>query len=349
MTITTLLFCPFAACSHSQAPLNQSGAWFAPFIDRNRYRTMLTLSRTLPAPRHALTVLAMLLFSIIAPLAQAADFLLQNTNFESGYTLGQLTTDATGTTAGQGGWFTETTGTGGAANWNVVADPVSGGSHGNVLATQAGNTASGNNVTRNAWTNDVATNMASNPASNDVFKITYDFFMGGTSSTSTNRYGLYMYDSTGTKILAGATMQNNTGQFYGVSYYNNSGTVGNYSFNTNLGTGSNPPLLSRNTWYTFLVTFNKTTGRFEAGFSTDGGTNFRWYYVDGAAAGTNPGELDTIGTVNSGTAAQGSTLGYYDNIHMISTSIAVPEPSTYAMSGLCVLILGALAKRRKAA
>ena len=107
---------------------------------------MLTLSGTLPAPRHALTVLAMLLFSIIAPLAQAADFLLQDTNFESGYTLGQLTTDATGTTAGQGGWFTATTGTGGAANWNVVADPVSGGSHGNVLATQAGNTDSGNNV-----------------------------------------------------------------------------------------------------------------------------------------------------------------------------------------------------------
>ena len=71
--------------------------------------------------------------------------------------------------------------------------------------------------------------------------------------------------------------------------------------------------------------------------------------MDGAAAGTNPGELDTIGTVNSGTAAQGSTLGYYDNIRMISTSTAVPEPSTYAMGGLCVLILGALAKHRKAA
>ena len=308
---------------------------------------MTRLNNFLPAPRHIHFALAMLLFGIIAPLAQAADFLLQDTNFESGYTLGQLTTDATGTTAGQNGWLTYTTGTGGAANWNIAADPASGGTHGNVLKTQAGNTATGNNVTRYAWTNDVATNMASNPASNDVFQITYDFYMGGTSSTSTNRYGLYLVDSTG-NILAGASMQNNTGQFYLYSYYNNAGTLGNFSFGVGLGTGSQPPVLSRNTWYTFSVTFNKTTGRVLAGFSTDGGSNFTSYFVDGAAAGTNLGELDLVASVNAA-AAGTSTLGYYDNIHMISTSIAVPEPSAYAMGGLCALILGTIAKRRKAA
>ena len=310
---------------------------------------MIRLNNFLPAPRHVHFALALLLFGIIAPAAQAVDFVLQETNFESGYTLGQLTTDATGTTAGQGGWLTRTTATGGAANWNIVSDPVSGGSHGNVLATQAGTTASGNNATRFAWTNDVANNIGSNPATNDVFQVTYDFYMGGTSSTSLNKYGIYLYDSTGTKILAGATMQNNTGQFYIVGNYNSAGTVGNYSISTGLGTGTNPPVLSRNTWYTFLVTFNKTTGRFIGGFSTDGGATFTEFFADGAAAGSNPGELDTIGTVNNGTAAQGSTLGYYDNIHMISTSIAVPEPSTYAMGGLCALILCTIANRRKAA
>ena len=309
---------------------------------------MTRLNNFLPAPRHIYFALALLLFGIMAPAAQAVDFLFQDTNFESGYTLGQLTNDATGTTAGQGGWLTYTTGTGGAANWNIAADPVSGGTHGNVLKTQAGNTNSGNSATRNAWTNDVANNIGSNPATNDVFQVTYDFYMGGTSSTSTNRYGLYLYDSTGTKILAGASMQNNTGQFYLYSYYNNAGTLGNFSFSTGLGTGANPPVLSRNTWYTFSVTFNKTTGRVLAGFSTDGGTNFTSFFVDGAAAGTNPGELDLVASVNAA-AAGTSTLGYYDNIHMISTSIAVPEPSTYAMGGLCALILGTIAKRRKAA
>ena len=303
---------------------------------------MTRLNNFLPAPRHIHFALALLLFGMMAPAAQAVDFLFQDTNFESGYNIGQLTTDATGTTAGQGGWFTLAST---AAAYTVVADPVSGGSHGNVLATQAAITGTS---TRFAWTNNVANNIGSNPATNDVFQVTYDFYMGGTSSTSTNRYGLYLYDSTGTKFLAGASMQNNTGQFYLNSYYNNNGTLGNFSFSTGLGTGVNPPVLSRNTWYTFSVTFNKTTGRVLVGFSTDGGSNFTSGFVDGAAAGTNPNELRLVASVNAA-AAGTSTLGYYDNIHMISTSIAVPEPSAYAMGGLCALILGTIAKRRKAA
>jgi len=264
----------------------------------------------------------------------SADTVLQSTNFNSpGFTLGQLTTDATGTTAGQGGWYTFTSGLGGAANWNIANDPASGGTHGQVLATTAGNTATGNSYTRFAWTDDV--HNASRPAGETFIAATYDFYVGG-SATSTNRYGGYMYDASGAKILAGATVQNNTGQLYVVGNYNNAGTVGNYSFST--GTSG---ILARNTWVTLAVTFDMATGRFQAGYSTNGGVSFSMFYVDGAAAGTAVDEFDLLGSVNGATAAQGATTGYYDNILITSS----PAPGALALLGVAGL---AGARRRRA-
>ena len=264
----------------------------------------------------------------------SADTVLQSTNFNSpGFTLGALTSDATGTTAGQGGWYTLTSGLGGAANWNIVNDPAAGGTRGQVLATTAGTTATGNNSTRFAWTDDIAN--ASRPASETFIACTYDFYVGG-SATSTNRYGAYMYDASGSKILAGATVQNNTGQLYVVGNYNNAGTIGNFAFST--GTSG---ILARNTWYTLAVTFDMVTGRFQAGYSTDGGATFNLFFVNGAAAGTAVAELDLIGSVNSGTAAQGATTGYYDNIQVTSS----PAPGALALLGVAGL---AGARRRRA-
>jgi len=264
----------------------------------------------------------------------SADTVLQSTNFNSpGFSLGTLTTDATGTTAGQGGWYTFTSGLGGAANWNIVNDPASGGTRGQVLATTAGTTASGNNSTRFAWTDDIAN--ASRPASETFIACTYDFYVGG-SATSTNRYGAYMYDASGAKILSGVTVQNNTGQLYLVGSYNNAGTVNNFSFST--GTSG---ILARNTWVTLACTFDMVTGLFQGGYSTNGGASFTLFFVDGAAAGTAVAELDLIGSVNSATAAQGATTGYYDNIQVTSS----PAPGALALLGVAGL---AGARRRRA-
>ena len=264
----------------------------------------------------------------------SADTVLQSCNFNSpGFTLGALSADPTGVAAGQGGWYTFTSGLGGSANWTIANDPASGGTHGQVLATTAGTTASGNNSTRFAWTDDIAN--TSRPAGETLIVCTYDFYVGG-SATSTNRYGAYMYDASGAKILAGATVQNNTGQLYVVGNYNNAGTLGNYAFST--GTSG---ILARNTWYTMAVTFDMVTGRFQAGYSTNGGATFNLFYVDGAAAGTAVGELDLIGSVNSGTATQGGTVGYYDNINVTST----PAPGALALLGVAGL---AGARRRRA-
>jgi len=265
----------------------------------------------------------------------SADTVLQSTNFNasSGFTLGALATDSTGTTAGQGGWYTYTTGLGGSANWTIANDPAAGGTHGQVLATTAGTTATGNNSTRFAWTDDI--HNASRPAGETLIACTYEFYVSG-SSTSTNRYGAYMYDASGAKILSGVTVQNNTGQLYIVGSYNNAGTVGNYSFST--GTSG---ILARNTWVTLALTFDMVTGRFQGGYSTNGGASFNLFYVDGAAAGTAVDELDLIGSVNSGTAAQGGTVGYYDNIQVTSS----PAPGALALLGVAGL---AGARRRRA-
>ena len=270
--------------------------------------------------------------SLVAAVSANADVILSARNFNN-LNLGNLSSDATGATAGQDGWFTYTTAPSGVANFQVVADPNAANSNGTVahnggqvLQIQDGNTSTGNNVTRYAWNDDL--HNAANPA-NTSFEMKYDFYMGSTSTTSTNRYGNYFYDLSGTKILSGVTMQNNTGQFYIVGSYNNAGTIGNYSFST--GTSG---ILARNTWYSFKVTFDSVTGRFQGGFSNDGGVNYTMFFVDGAAAGISVDEYDLIGSANSGTAAQGAPLGFYDNI----TVTAAPAPGAIALLGLAGLI-----------
>ena len=263
--------------------------------------------------------------SLVAVVTANADMVVSQQNFDN-LTVGNLASDTTGVTAGQGGWYIF----GSVASYaQVVADP-SAATHngGQVLRTQA---ATSGTSTRFTWNDDVTNTMGSNPTENNVFNMTYDFYMGGASATSTNRYGNYLYDTTGTKIIAGCTMQNSTGQFYLLSNYNNAGTIGNFSFST--GTSG---ILTRNAWYTFQYSFNKTTGRVTAGFKAFGAATFTDFFVDGAAAGSVAGEYDLIGSVNAA-AAGTSTLGYYDNINAF-TSAAVPAPGAIALLGLAGLV-----------
>ena len=262
--------------------------------------------------------------------AANADMLVSSQNF-NGLTIGNLASDTTGVTAGQGGWYIF----GSPATYaQIVADPNAANTNGatahnggQVLQTQAATTGTS---TRFTWNDDVFNTMGANPAGNNLFVMTYDFYMDGPSANSTNRYGNYLYDTTGTKIIAGCTMQNSTGQFYLLSNYNNAGTIGNFSFST--GTSG---ILARNTWYTFQYSFNSTTGRVTAGFKAFGAATFTDFFVDGAAAGSVAGEYDLIGSVNAA-AAGTSTLGFYDNIEAFTT-VGVPAPGAIALLGLAGL------------
>ena len=282
------------------------------------------------------TVFASVSFALVAAVAANADMVVSQQNFNN-LTIGNLAGDTSGANAGQGGWYIF----GSPASYaQVVTDPNAANTNGTnahnggqVLRTQA---ATSGTSTRFTWNDDVYNTMGSNPVGNTVFNMTYDFYMDGNSATSTNRYGNYLYDTTGSKILAGVTMQNNTGQLYLLSNYNNAGTVGNFSFST--GTSG---ILARNTWYTLMYTFNKTTGRVTAGFKAYGAATFTEFFVDGAAAGSDAGEYNLIGSVNAA-AAGTSTLGFYDNINAW-TSAPVPAPGAIALLGLA----GFVSRRRR--
>jgi hypothetical protein len=265
---------------------------------------------------------------------RSAEFLLQNTSF-AGYSTGQLTTDGTGTNSGKGGWLTFTDSITGAADFNVVANPDLGATHGNVLAIAAPNVATGTYSA--AWNPEVSTNMASNPSGNDYFVTTYDFYMGGASSTSTNLYGVAMYDST-YNILASAYVQNDTGQLYIGGYSLSNGVNDNWLYNTT-------DIVQRNSWNSIRIAFNKLTGRFEAGII---GSQNNWSVV-GAATGSDLFEVDLEALAWGGTAAQGATTGYFDNVRIVSQTVPVPEPSTYAMCIIGAMVLGGLARRKNAA
>lgn len=238
---------------------------------------------------------------------------LQSDNFNS-LTVGNVSTSIAGTTAGQGGFYTFTA-AGANSDFQIVSEP----GYGNVLQLTGSNTASNS---RFLWRDGLATAWSSRTSGNNVIQVEYFFFTGG-ASTSKNRVALYLYNSDGTKILAGLTMEQDTKRILGVANYDNAGTVGNYSFN--LGASGAAVNLTPNTWVNVGFTFNKTTGEviwrgpgFYAG-------------VPGAAAGFDPDELDFIMTAGTGNTA--SSTGKYDS-YMVR---AVPSESLLSVEDIATI------------
>src|SRR5690606_6417610 len=117
---------------------------------------------------------------IVATLTGANAQVFQSDNFNS-YTVGDLGTDITGETSGQGGWFTFTSGEGGANSDFQIVDE--GGSFGNVLQIN------GSSTTENkfAWQNGLDTAWTSRTTGNDILKVKLDFYTGSATS-SANQY-----------------------------------------------------------------------------------------------------------------------------------------------------------------
>src|SRR5690606_6964633 len=186
-----------------------------------------------------------------------------NETFES-YTIGDIGTDITGMTPGQGMWLTTstngtaptTTTNAGNSNFQIVA---SGGANGQVLQITGPN---GDKGTRYMTLPGLPGFWASRTAGNDIIEIEYDFFTGAATSSANNMRAL-IYDLTGTKIVAGLSFVMSTKVISGVAYYDNTaggGAVGNYLFN--LGTAAAPSIeLPANTWVRIGMSFNYATGQ----------------------------------------------------------------------------------------
>jgi Secretion system C-terminal sorting domain len=270
----------------------------------------------------------LLLFTILTlSLGLNAQVIL--TENASSLTVGNIGTDLTGATAGQGGWKTSiplaTTGTNSTfqiENFDLSAV------YGNAIKItgfngNAGTTAATQN-TRFMFKS-IIPQWTGRTAGNDILEVEYEFFTGA-GSTSRNSFAVYIYSDEATpRVIAGFLFSKNAtinlpstttpAQYVnvvrGVALFDNAGTVG--LFNFGLGTTTPFQVVSANdTWLKIGLSFNKTTGE------------IRWKvpslningFVNGAATGLNPGEIDLIGITGGTTAIPNtvSAIGFYDNI-----------------------------------
>ena len=193
-------------------------------------------------------------FVCIATISANAQQLLSD-NFDS-YTVGNVGTDITGATPGQGSWFTAV-GTGGAnANFQFVAET----GKGNVLtiespAVPATTTGTSNSrlASKVGFTNAM---WNTKTAGNNILKVEYEFYTGGTT-TSKSIHQVSV--SSTAAALGGFRYEPLTKTLSGLSRYDNSGTIGYYYFE--LGSNDTPLVLDANTWVKVVVLIDFSTNK----------------------------------------------------------------------------------------
>ncbi|WP_396178519.1 T9SS type A sorting domain-containing protein [Flavobacterium sp.] len=187
---------------------------------------------------------------------------LQSENF-NGLTIGNIGTDITGATAGQGGFLTAssngtapTTSTNAAAsNFQIIA---AGRNSTNGLQLVSPNGDKGSRIMAKpgldvAWTGRTATN--------NIIELEYDFFTGPITDSRT-QVGMRILGSElvgttpTTRTVSGFVYTTNTRVLQGVAYILNGSTYGTFLINL----GATPVVLEANTWYTIGCSYNVTTG-----------------------------------------------------------------------------------------
>ena len=263
------------------------------------------------------------------------------------YTVGNVSADLTGTTPGQGNWYTYSTLTTG-NNAAVSNYKIAAGRPGAVttpgLQITGSNTSSGSRY----MYQDLSSQWAARNAGDNIAWMDYSQFCASAASTSGNRAGTVFFDTTGTKYLTGMAIEmgtngTNTTQrsIYGYANYKNGTTTGNYRFQLSdqvLTDGSTSQKAVSGGYTQFATSWNKTTGEVFWYYSVDGGANYTGFFVNGAAAGSNLLEMDYYTSTTTGSTV-GVTVNYGD-----LAIYATPAPGAAALVGLA----GLMARRRRA-
>jgi len=230
---------------------------------------------------------------------------LESDNYES-LTVGNIGTDLTGATAGQGGYYTYVvTPVVSAANsdFQIVNDVPA---QGKVFQIAGPANATESKL---VWKSDLATTWGTRTSGNNILEIEYDFYTGGTT-TSKSTTGFRLYNAAG-QTVAGFRFVPETKVITGLARYNNAGTVGTYFFN--LGASGAAITLTANTWYRVGFAFNKTTGEV-----TWKGPGF-YGTVPGTEVGVDPSEIDFV--VLAGTGNTVSAISRFDNYTATATAV----------------------------
>lgn len=260
----------------------------------------------------SINVLLLVLFQMLhAQTLESDDF--------NNYTLGNIGTDITATTSGQGGFYTDFAGGSNSDAQIVNVDA----SHGKSLQLTGSAGASG---TKYMWKKGLGTAWAARTSGNDILKLSFTLYTGSAAG-GVGRGTVLVYDGTTHKTILGAGYEYDTQRIVGIAYYTklSSSVTGNYLFYLEPATNTYPP----NTWITLSCTFNKTTG--VATWTTPGGVTYSPPSTHTpAAAGVDPFEMDFVSVVGAGnTVAHITSFDDYmvtaTNSATLSTKEAVAE------------------------
>jgi hypothetical protein len=261
----------------------------------------------------------LLLLSLVLSSSFASAQVVQSEDF-NGLTIGNIGTDATGVTAGQGDWFTftsngtdPTTGTNaGNSNFQVV---TSGFNATNGLKIVSSN---GNKGNRFMWKDGLDTAWGSRTEGNNIIEVEYDFFTGP-ATTSTAQFGVRLYATdnsvtpAATRTVNGFVYTMNTRVLQGVAYLNNAGTFGTFLINLVATPGL---VLNADTWYRIGFAYDTTTGEavWRASTAYTGLLQANW-------AGPFPliNEVDFVGTVPTAGTNAAVSEAIYDNLVVEAT------------------------------
>ncbi|MFZ4106249.1 T9SS type A sorting domain-containing protein [Flavobacterium sp.] len=205
----------------------------------------------------------LLLFILSFAFTSQAQDLFFTENCET-LTIGNLSTDLTGATPGQGNWYTFTSTTavpaGTLGDYKVVNDAIS---NSKVLQITGTSGSAGSRF----LSQDVSDAWTGRTSGNDVIQMEYDFFSGSGSTTSLNTFRTYIYNfdpgapaASATTAVAGFYYNPSTLKLSGWAYYDATatagGVVGYYTFNLISGGLTLEP----NTWYRLGLAYDYNTG-----------------------------------------------------------------------------------------
>jgi hypothetical protein len=229
-------------------------------------------------------------------------------------TVGNVGTDLTGVTPGQGDWLTIVTAGGANTDFQVINN---GDIRGNMFQITGSNTMTNNR----RLVKDASGDWGFRDAGNDVAEVEFDFFTGPETTTANNMRVL-LYDATLTKMLGGIMVYMSTLELRGLGYYDATaqagGVLGNYSFRLAYTATPTPAysdvILQRNTWYRLGFSYNYATGQL---IFKEGTGLITAPPVQGAATGTEVSLLNIAMNAVSTSATQPnnvSGIGWFDNI-----------------------------------
>jgi len=218
-------------------------------------------------------ILSVALLTAISSFAQVID-----TSDFTAYTNGNIGTTTSGSTAGQGGFFT----LGGSnTDYRILNDGVQ---HGRVfqLTGPAGSTGE-----HYMWKDGLNPAWAARESGNDILEIAFDYFTGP-ATASQNSIRLLILNGDLSKILGGYMIAQNTKVISGLAYYEDDPGNGTYQYS--LGAEGEEVVLPDNTWIRLGMSFKRSDGKViwrGPGFDS---------FTNGTTAGENPAEIDFLAT-----------------------------------------------------